>query len=374
MKRARAGFTLIELLVVIAIIAVLIALLLPAVQMAREAARRTQCRNNLKQIGLAMHNYHDTNGMFPGWVARWFSGNVGGTAADYCHGGFSWHASLLPFMEEAQIYNAINWDFRPNSPNNCPTGGPDGRGNSPGKNTTARNTIIETFICPSDPGNAGRKNNYGVSAGVWSAFETSTGRGISISNNPILAGKLGPRSGMGSSHARFGRKIADILDGTANTAAFSEHVVPSLRSNVLDKLTEVRAGPRIGGQITEAVMAQVQQACLTASGPVDGRYTPSSHGDDWIFHQAQDNAWYNHALTPNRPLCVIPDGSRPIRPDQLGGMVYSMRGPNSRHPGGVNVLFADGTVRFMGESVDLKAWMAIGTVASGEEIDSNKVF
>jgi len=372
MKRTRSAFTLIELLVVIAIIAVLIALLLPAVQMAREAARRTQCRNNLKQIGLALHNYHDTYDMFPGWVARWFTGNAGG-GASWCHGGYSFHASILPFMEQNQVFNAINFNFRPNSPGNC---GGNLTGNFVGGNTTAQQRIIESLLCPSDAADLAKKNNYGVNAGVWSAFETLTGsNNMSISNNPELLGKLGPRSGFGSSHHRFGRKVSEILDGTANTAAFSEHVVPSLRSNVLDRLTEVRgATTRASGQITVALLNQIQLECK-GTGPIDGRYTPSGHGDDWIFHQAQDNAWYNHGLAPNGAACVVPDGRatpRPLRPGQVGGMLYALRPPNSRHPGGVNVLFADGTVRFISGNIDLTVWMALGTVAGGEPIDTSK--
>src|SRR5262245_19027944 len=121
-KRTRSGYTLIELLVVIAILAVLIALLLPAVQMAREAARRSQCRNNLTQIGIALHNYRDTYQVFPGWVSRWFSAPVGGTNG-WCHGGYSYEASILPFLEQSPIYNSINFNYRPNDPGNCPTGG-----------------------------------------------------------------------------------------------------------------------------------------------------------------------------------------------------------------------------------------------------------
>jgi prepilin-type processing-associated H-X9-DG protein len=197
-----------------------------------------------------------------------------------------------------------------------------------------------------------------VNAGVWSALDSAT-----------LTGQLGPQSGFGSTHVRFGRKVSDILDGTANTAAFSEHVVPSGRSRVVDKLTEVRGG--FAAVQTVAGLEALQQSCLNNAGAIDTRYTDTGQGDDWIFHQILDGTIYNHGLPPNRAMCVPTGRSRPRQAGSVGGTLWSLRPPSSRHPGGVNVLMADGTVRFVSENVDLKVWMGVATVSAQETFDNS---
>lgn len=321
--------------------------------------------------------------MFPGSVSRWFDGVwvINGANVTWCHGGYSFQASILSFMEQDAIYNAINFNFRPNDPCNCPTGGgTPANGNVPScvvatmpagtqrEQATARNTVIEAFLCPSDPGDGAKRNNYGVNAGVWSGMDFVP-----------LMGQMGSRSGFGSTHVRVAKRVRDIIDGTANTAAFSEHVVASARSNVIDKLTEVRGStvtvPGTAGDGTTTrdltVLTALQRDCLSGANAIDQRYTPSGSGSVWIYHRLIDNTIYNHGLPPNRAMCVPPGRGRPLRAGQVGGSLWSLRGPSSRHPGGVNVLMADGTVRFVSESVDLKTWMAIGTVAGGETIDNN---
>ncbi len=340
----RRGFTLIELLVVIAIIAILIALLLPAVQMAREAARRSECKNNLKQIGLALQNYHDVHRMFPGWVGRWFSGNAGSGANNYCHGGYSWHTSILPFLEQRQVYNTINFSFRPNSPGNCGAG----NGNSPpGINTTALNSRISTFLCPSDGGgsNRGGKNNYGVNGGIWPVAAASPWTTIFARD-----------SGLGSPFNRFGRRISDITDGTANTAAFSERVMGTNQSGIRDTLNSVRQNVPFSGTLDRVGLESFQQACQSGQGTDFPAYQDNM-GTTWIYHRLrQGNSLYLHGLPPNSPACMA-TGARAQR---------GIFAPTSRHPGGVNVLMCDGTVRFVSSNVDLKAWMAAGTVANQE--------
>jgi prepilin-type N-terminal cleavage/methylation domain-containing protein/prepilin-type processing-associated H-X9-DG protein len=371
MKRKQLGFTLIELLVVIAIIAVLIALLLPAVQMAREAARRTQCRNNLKQIGLALHNYHDVNNMFPGWASRWFGGTTGGGA--WCHGGWSFAASLLPYMEQAAIYDSINFNFRPNDPCNCGVtsgnvppcaGGTAIPAGVSGIQATARAQKIETLLCPSD-GNLGNlRNSYGVNSGIFPGgmrggpFDQTHGR----------------FSGLGSHVDRVGRRTADISDGTSNTAAFSERVSGPNTTGIRDKRNTMKDNVTWSGQgVTEALMTpdmvkDAARACDQAgNGTVFTRY--DSSGQNWVYYRAHDNALYHHAVQPNRADCAV-IATAVGRPRQPGGRRYGLIPASSRHPGGVNVLMIDGTVRFISENVDLDTWWAVGSIAGSERISN----
>src|SRR5215213_9729952 len=204
--RVRRGFTLIELLVVIAIIAVLIALLLPAVQAAREAARRAQCTNNLKQVGLALHNYHSTYDVFPMGMSL----NPKNSLADLSsNAGWPVHAAILPMMEQVAIYNAINFQW-----------GPWGTGatgsDSWDKHVTVRNTVINGFLCPSDPssgaGGVARLNSYLACIG------TTTDNMWNEINGPGCAGT--GSTGLFATMLSYG--IRHATDGTTNTVAFSE--------------------------------------------------------------------------------------------------------------------------------------------------------
>ncbi len=194
--RTRRGFTLIELLVVIAIIAVLIALLLPAVQAAREAARRSQCVNNLKQIGLAMHNYHQTNDVFP--LGATLQPNAPGTV--YNWSCWSAQAQMLPYLEQGAIYNAINFSYAC-EPYSEPTARDKGYASLGGYiNSTAYNMRVSSFLCPSDP-NAGpiNDNSYHGSVGTTTY---NTGQ-----HTPASTGVFGMQASYG---------IRDIIDGTSN--------------------------------------------------------------------------------------------------------------------------------------------------------------
>lgn len=188
------GFTLIELLVVIAIIAILIALLLPAVQQAREAARRTQCKNNLKQFGLALHNYHDTYNNFP----RFVQGSIYDGAGDGWR-SFSAHAMILPYIDQAPLYNQINFNLNAC----CDNGG------APSNNDgLLNNKKLPAFLCPSDspPSNMGAPNNYAVCMGPNTGFDADINGG--------------QQNGMFNRHQWVGMR--DIKDGTSNTIAVSE--------------------------------------------------------------------------------------------------------------------------------------------------------
>ncbi len=208
-RRDRRGFTLIELLVVIAIIAVLIALLLPAVQQAREAARRSQCINNLKQIGLALHNYHDTHNVFPpGWI-----GVQGGGPNMEGPSGFSWHAHLLPNLDQAPLYNRINFNVSCVDP----------------LNATARQSVLAVFRCPSDPSqdawNLGQEGNPSnilatlPTANYVGSFGTEGAEDICIAA-PFPAAQC---RGDGAFWHNSKIRIADISDGMSNTILLGEH-------------------------------------------------------------------------------------------------------------------------------------------------------
>ena len=204
-SRSRRGFTLIELLVVIAIIAVLIALLLPAVQQAREAARRTQCKNNLKQLGVALHNYHDTsNGLPPGWI-----GVTSGLSDIYGMNAWGWCSRVLPQIDQSPLYNQINFSSRMDSP----------------ANATQRVTPIAAFRCPSD-----------VAPGTSWTIQTTSGMnlvdmavanyvgvfGISNIDNCVGAPNS-PCLGEGAFFQNSNVSFRDFTDGLSNTIAVGEH-------------------------------------------------------------------------------------------------------------------------------------------------------
>src|SRR5271169_5276555 len=213
---SRRGFTLIELLVVIAIIAVLIALLLPAVQSAREAARRAQCTNNLKQIGLALHNYHSTNDVFPLGTSL----NPTDTAGDPgVWASWSAQSLMLGYLEQTPLYNAINFNWGPLATGTTTS---DGTG---GINTTATHTLINSFVCPSDPFSGGGQqniNNYASSFGT-------TGLPLYIVNwsapggPPFYNQQPSGSTGMFTFAIPYG--IRNCTDGTSNTVAYAEWLV-----------------------------------------------------------------------------------------------------------------------------------------------------
>ena len=217
-RRLSSGFTLIELLVVIAIIAVLIALLLPAVQSAREAARRMQCTNNLKQIGLAMHNYHSANGVFPMAASK----NCNSDPASSCPGYADWRgsgalATTLPFTEQTPLYNAINFNMAEEIHDNTPTP----------ENATVILTKVNQYMCPSDPfvGQTGL-NNY------HACYGTTTDWPSSLDTSPYTSMQNADgngSTGMFAVWVSYG--IAHATDGTSNTLFFAEALVGDNQGN-----------------------------------------------------------------------------------------------------------------------------------------------
>jgi prepilin-type N-terminal cleavage/methylation domain-containing protein/prepilin-type processing-associated H-X9-DG protein len=350
MSQRRRGFTLIELLVVIAIIAVLIALLLPAVQMAREAARRTQCRNNLKQIGLALHNYHATHQVFPFGKGLDYRAVLPGIPV---YPRWSTHALILPELEYASLYNAINFDFPPETPgmggvvNFMPA-----YANPNGVNARESRYAIETFFCPSDPASTSSslnwpgQNNYVGNQGGW-LCDRSDQAGAATDNSP------GERQ-TGVLYYLSHVQIRDIVDGTSHTALFSEKLrgdgIPNPRSDMFI----------IPHQTS---MAATFDTCSNLNVMTATPLT-SKYGWSWVMGE-NCCTLYNHVAAPNRNTC----GGTGF-PGTMTNMAMQVP-PSSRHTGGVNVLMCDGAVHFISDAVDLDTWRALGTRAKEEVISNN---
>jgi len=348
-SRRDSGFTLIELLVVIAIIAVLISLLLPAVQAAREAARRSQCVNNLKQIGLAIHNYHQVIDSLP-------PGHFG-------TGWNDWNATtmLLPYMEQAQLYNTINFANI-------------GDAADPGQpvNTTAFRAKLNVLLCPSDPDRLtnvfGHSNYYGNSGnapeGIFDNKRHSASNGLFASVNHEDGTPNVKSVG-----------FRDILDGLSNTAAFSERVkglssgftgYDAVRPTSAEMSVNVDSTGTTNGAFNDAIPNVYFAACKAlspylATGAFNTSGSISSGEYWWDGHYETGN--YNHIMTPNSWSC---DDAANDWVNDGGASAVS-----SHHAGGVNVLFADGSVRFLKDTVSPTVWWALGSRAGGEVVSAD---
>jgi len=387
MLRNRRGFTLIELLVVIAIIAVLIALLLPAVQAAREAARRAQCTNNLKQIGLAVHNYVSANGATPpSHVDQPQTSN--GTHIAMPNQNQSQHARLLPYLEQSAAYNAMNWSFGvrwsgyegggadPNPPDNA------AGGYYSMFQFTVLTMQISTFLCPSDqnPGTSGTFQVGNTNSLVNScSYPANVGLNRRITGLPIgtAGGATGNWQESGTCYtastwdsAMFTRSpisLNTFVDGTSNTAIFSEWVKgPAQGTNPPAKNgLGVVYYPTQGGFASDAYGSDIQfnQACQVSinSNP---RQVWNWKGE-WAFYCRKI---YSHTVMPNRYACAYTDQEQEWG-DQRA--TITLINSSSNHPGGVNMLFMDGSVRFIKSSVSYLAYYAIATPDGGETVSSD---
>jgi len=302
--RQKAGFTLVELLVVIAIIGILVALLLPAVQSAREAARRMSCSNNSKQVALAMHNYHDTYKLFPpGQFNRLGQNTIGNTFMREC-----WMQPILPFIEQQPMADAIQI----------------------GHNTTytfyvrgAAENVVPTLVCPSDPN--GPKT---ITAGAASPTATNNqgfhGNYVACAGSTLFGNNNQGDNLNGVFFSLSRTKFSSIVDGTSNTLMFSEILVSP----------------------------------DTGSHDLRGRYHNSWEG----------NSWFSTLYPPNTVVgdrsqyCI----AKVYAPCQALGNSALIQSARSLHPGGVMTGLSDGSVRFVAETVDLLVWNAAGTRENGE--------
>ncbi|MCA9110213.1 MAG: DUF1559 domain-containing protein [Planctomycetaceae bacterium] len=339
-SRPRAGFTKIELLVLIAIIGILVALLVPAVQSAREAARRLQCRNNLKQIGLALNNYHDAHRTFPPGRMRSLVDGEGRCFSAYAH--------LLPYLDAIPLYEKIDFNADPDDA---------------ALNGTALSQTIPYFLCPTD--------SYRV-------LQTNTVDGViassAVHNYPLNTGSTYPLSphnpggvpvtGVFFENSRV--RISDITDGSSNTVCISETIKSEGGPDMWDGVSHTNGFVLTAGNDN------------ATNGPELTDYTTQCHqaglrlqqtrGSKWLYG-APGHSMYNHIRPPN-------DSDVDCR----GGLPHSIRtnywwdrlslnvAARSRHIGGVHALFCDGHVQFVGDSIDAKAWQALGSRADGEVV------
>lgn len=363
----RRGFTLIELLVVIAIIAVLIALLLPAVQAAREAARRMQCTNNLKQLGLAMHNYISQNNCFTPLATNYSYPDPGGgkglglsqSAGDWPMG---WGVTLLPGVEQQALFNTANYAQSVNANVNT---------------RTLCATKVSAYICPSESLAIGPF--YDLS---WTNYAGNFGgpATLSIWTGPIVFMNDSPQ-GVSGVNAKFQANLGtvgveSITDGTSNTALFSERLIGVKGSTASIPATTrdaVRASYKLSISSSynsgNPVLAQaLVAACQSLPAGTMSQGADTYSGGIWAGSHSGTLRFnsYNHFNTPNKLMCTTSDGAG----GSPGGF-NSLIPPNSNHPGGVNVGFCDGSVRFIKNTINTTTWWAIGTRNGGEVVSAD---
>jgi prepilin-type N-terminal cleavage/methylation domain-containing protein len=320
-RQRRRGFTVIELIVVLAIIGLLVSLLLPAVQAARESARLTECRSNLRQLGLALANYEATYARLP---------PAHGQYVDMVHGrihvrrNLSVHARLLPYLDQATLYQRLD-----------PAEDGDHAADEPPtsvRNAFALDTAVPVFGCPSD------------------AVAEPCGTNYRAAESPRTPTHLGAY--VGTFH-HMGRPLSAITDGLSHTAFASERVLGDQQTGHFRAWSDTAIVPDLSTDLPDDTAARC--ALVTAN--------PNSHysfsGATWLF-SGYEQTWYNHVLPPNS---ATPDCASWIFSSNIGGGAHSAR---SLHAGGVHLLLGDGAVRMIGSSVDLALWRELATIDTGD--------
>lgn len=314
--QTRRGFTLIELLVVIAIIAILIALLLPAVQQAREAARRSTCKNNLKQLGLAMHNYHDTHRTFPPGAVWYGIGSAPENGRD-ANWGTTWVVQILPFMDQANLYNNYNMSLNARSANASTT-------------NSVLQAKIPSLICPSQPGVDRSNLSQDFNGFSKITYAASVGAGSTLTRSDYTNPN---RRGFFSAVAQNGAKIRDVTDGSSNSIMLSEIVVG------------ISSGDDKGawGWCTGA---------LFSGRNSNGILTPNA--------KVLDRTPYASNNTSDKNF------NRRNSPDDINA--GSGQAARSFHVGGVHATMGDGAVRFLSENIDQTTYLNLLSIADGNVV------
>jgi prepilin-type N-terminal cleavage/methylation domain-containing protein/prepilin-type processing-associated H-X9-DG protein len=341
MAPRRRGFTLIELLVVIAIIAVLIALLLPAVQAAREAARRIQCTNNLKQIGLGLHNYESVAGTFPP------SNILQGSANTVTwNGGFSLHTRILPLMEQGVTFNNLNFSFNHIS----------------WQNSSIVASSMSFFLCPSDV-NGSQRTPFPPFTGIPGSVYPSS-YGFSVGDWFCWNGFNGPDNRQAFEPNRS-RRIAEFTDGTSNTLLASDvKIYQPLR----------RCSAQLANINNPLVVPGPEQDPLTIAPEYSSAACGLSQSHTfWADGNVQETGM-STAWPPNKTI-IDPTSNNDLdlltKLSSQGGPTFGAITARSYHSGGVNVLLADGSVRFVKSTINGNTWRALGTVNGREVVSSN---
>ena len=327
---------------VIAIIAVLIALLLPAVQAAREAARRSQCINNLKQLALAVQNYIATNGCVPP------TSNPGTSAALYIN-DLSMKARILPFIEQSALYNALNMGFTYTS----------------AQQFTVAITNVNGFVCPSDGNQPSPTATLGSVTATVGSTSYPNNIGTFIGNN--FGQHDGPAYSFPTTSNSYGPLVtfATIQDGLSNTVIWSEYVKGKYQTNSggLDQSYSLKTIKYTSTQTAINLVTAVSE-CQTSTTIFQETAGTNwdRKGEWWILHTCGTGGCYSHVNLPNKKACFFAGQTGP-------DSYYSLVTASSYHAGGVNVAMLDGSVRFVKDSISLATWRALATKAGGEVID-----
>jgi prepilin-type N-terminal cleavage/methylation domain-containing protein/prepilin-type processing-associated H-X9-DG protein len=346
--RRRGGFTLIELLVVIAIIAVLIALLLPAVQSAREAARRIQCTNNLKQMGLGLLNYESAQGVLPPQQVLSYT-RTSPTSLTW-HSSWGVTSRLIPFIEQVPLFNSINYTLKTSYPDNA----------------TVVAITLNVLICPSDVNQqpyvsgttVGGTSNYGWCAGDWYVYGGMGNPGAPLTRSAFTV--------------NVSRRLSAFTDGLSQTAVASEG--KTYQTVIRNCFGTVSNGTMLFPGLTNPYAIPDPNSSMPIIAAAYSQCTVVVLGHcNWTYANCYYDG-FTTALPPNSKVLVGPqntDVDMSSEDENNGGPTYAAVTARSYHPGGVNVLFGDGSVHFVKSTINWMTWRALGTIGSGEVVSSD---